>query len=156
MRSHRKCKSYIHSRRIALNGRVEKTLNFGERHDLVELLPNLALRHPEDGTIKEDVFATCQLGMKSRPDFEQACDASSNQNAPISRLGDAAEDFEERALAGSVATNDANDFARFDLEAYVFEGPELLDLIALNDLSAAEHVDCFSHKISGLTADDLA
>jgi hypothetical protein len=38
---------------------------------------------------------------------------------------DAAEDFEERALAGAVASDDADDFAALDVEGNVTEREEL-------------------------------
>src|SRR6516162_673576 len=152
MRSHRKCKSYIHSRRIALNGRVEKTFYFGERHDLVELLPNLALRHPENRAVEEDVLATRKLGMKSRPNLKQACDAPPQHNLSLCRLRDAAQDLEKCALSGAVASHDTKNLTLLDLEAYILERPELLYLVALNDLAPAEHVDCLARKVAGLAS----
>ena len=50
---------------------------------------------------------------------------------------DAAEDLQQRALAGAVATNDAKNFALLDLETHVLKRPEFFDLVALNNLSAA-------------------
>ena len=141
---------------VALYRRIEKSLHLGKCDDLVELLPNLALRHPKDGAIKEDVLAPCQLGMKTRSDLEQARNASTQQNSPLRRFRDAAQDLEQRALAGTVAANDANNFTLLNLEAYVLERPEFLDLIALNDLSPAKQVDCFAHEVAGLATDDVA
>ena len=39
-------------------------------------------------------------------------------------IGDAAKHFQERALAGAVAPDDANDFPLLDLKAHVFQSPE--------------------------------
>src|SRR5260370_2901863 len=94
--------------------------------------------------------------MNSETGFGEACAGRPRQHAPIRRLGDVAQDFEEGALAGSIATNDANDFARFDLEAYVFERPELLDLVALDNLAPLEHVNCLPRKVVSLARDDVA
>jgi hypothetical protein len=38
-------------------------------------------------------------------------------------LGDTGEDFEQGALSRSIATNDADDFAAFDYEGNVSQGP---------------------------------
>ena len=43
-------------------------------------LRDLALRHAEDGTVEEDVFAAGQLGMKAGADLEQARDAAAQQS----------------------------------------------------------------------------
>ena len=40
------------------------------------------------------------------------------------RLGDAGEDLEQRALAGAVAADDADDLAALDLEGDVAQGPD--------------------------------
>jgi hypothetical protein len=82
--------------------------------------------------------------MKASPDLKQARDTPPNQNATLGRLRDAAQDFEERAFSSTVAANDPNDFTPLYFETDVLERPELLDLIALNDLSPAEHVDCLA------------
>ena len=68
--------------------------------------------------------------MKAGADLEQACDTSPELHPPPGRLGDAAEDFEERALAGAVAADDAQYLPALDLEADILQGPELLDLIS--------------------------
>ena len=70
-----------------------------------------------------------------------------SRTRPSCRLGDAAQDLEQRALAGTVAADDADDLALLDLEAHILERPELLDLVALNDLAPAQHVGGLARKI---------
>ena len=94
--------------------------------------------------------------MKTGADLEQACDAAPQQNSPLGRLRDAAQDLEQRALAGTVAADDADDLALLDLEADILERPEFLDLVALNDLSPANTVDRLARKIASLATDDVA
>src|SRR5262249_24080299 len=136
--------------------RIEETLHIGERDDLVELLANLALRHPENRAVEEDVLATRELGMKPRPDLKQACDAPPQHNLSLCRLRDAAQDLEKRALSGTVAANDTNNLTLLDLEAHILERPELLYLVALNDLAPAQHVDRLARKVAGLAPNDVA
>ena len=69
-------------------------------------------------------------------------------DASFGRLGDAAEDLQQRAFAGAVAPDDAENFALFDLEAHVLQRPEFLDLVALNNLPAADHVDSLAGEIA--------
>src|SRR5262245_17887233 len=47
-------------------------------------------------------------------------------------------------------------FAPLDLQAHILECPELLYLIALNDLAPAKHIDCLTRKVAGLASDDVA
>ncbi len=99
-------------------------LDFGEGDDLVELADDLGALHAEDGAVEVDVLAAGELGMKAGADFEQAADAPADDGAAFGRLGDAGEDFQERALARAVAADDADDFAALDLEGDVAERPE--------------------------------
>ena len=94
--------------------------------------------------------------MKTGADLEQARDAAAQHDAALRRLGDAAEDLEQRALAGTVAADDADDLAPLDLEAHILERPEFLDLVALNDLAPAQHVGGLARKILYAMRDDVA
>ena len=75
---------------------------------------------------------------------------------PAGRLGDAAQDLEQRALAGAVAADDAEHLALLDLEADILQRPELLDLVALDDLPAAHDVDGLARDIARLAAKHVA
>src|SRR5262249_1484963 len=72
------------------------------------------------------------------------------------RLRDAAQDLEKRALSGAIAANDTNNLSLLDLEAHILERPELLYLVALNDLAPAEHVERLPRKVAGLAPYDVA
>ena len=115
-----------------------------------------ARRHAEDRAVEEDVFAAGQFGVKAGADLEQAGDAAAQHDPPLGRLGDAAQDLEQRALAGAVAADDAQDLALLDLEADILERPEFLDLVALNDLSSANDVDSFAGDVADLTPNHVA
>ena len=90
------------------------------------LLFDFRAAHAEDGAVEKDVFAPGQFRMKAGADFEQAGHAPVDAHPACGRFGDAAEDFEQRALAGAVAADDADDFAAFDFEGNILERPELL------------------------------
>ena len=62
--------------------------------------------------------------MKAGADFEEAADASVNFGVAFGGAGDAGEDFQQRAFAGAVAADEADDFALMDLEIDVFERPD--------------------------------
>ena len=50
------------------------------------------------------------------------------------------EDLQQRRFARAVAADDAHHLAALDLERHVLERPELLDLVAGDELAAAHHV----------------
>ena len=147
--------AHIHSATVALDRRVEEFLDLGKGDDLIELARDLLPAHAEDRAIQEDVLATGQFGVKAGADLEQAADAAAQPHPPLGRLGDAAEDLEQRALAGSVAADDADDLALLDLEADILQRPEFLDLVALNDLSAVEEISRLAHEIARLAPNDV-
>src|SRR5712671_1258249 len=94
--------------------------------------------------------------MESGADLQEARNPPAQPNPPRGRLRDAADDLEQGALAGAVLADDADHLSALDLEAHVLEGPELLDLVALHDLSATNEIDPFSCEIASLTRDHVA
>ena len=74
-------------------------LDLGERDDLVELAVDLGLRHAEDRAVEVDVLAAGQLGVKAGADLQQRGDPAAEPDAPVGRLGDPAEDLQQRPLA---------------------------------------------------------
>ena len=74
----------VHSRRIVLDRRIEKFFDFGKGDDLIELLADFPLRHPENGAVEKNVLPSGELGMEAGADLEQARNASP-QNDPALR-----------------------------------------------------------------------
>jgi hypothetical protein len=125
MRGDGEGQSDVHAAAEALDGCVEKLLDFGERHDLVEFAADLGTGHAEDRAIDEDVLAASKLGMKSRAHLEQAGDPAVQRDAALGRLGDAAENLQQRALARPVPADDADDIPLEDVDINILEGPEM-------------------------------
>src|SRR6266851_4704163 len=115
VRRDRKRQAHVHAARVALHRRVDELIDFGEPDDLVELLPDLRLCHPEDRAVQKDVLAAGQIGMKPSADLEQACDTAAKRDLARGLLRDARQNIEQRRLAGAVATDDAEDLARLDI-----------------------------------------
>src|SRR3954452_23675488 len=78
--------------------------------------------------------------MKPGANFKQAGDAALDRDASLSRLGDARQDFQEGRFAGPVAADNAENLASPDLEADLSQCPELLDRVAGDHGTAAQHV----------------
>ena len=62
--------------------------------------------------------------MEAGADLQEGTDPTAHDDLALGRVGDPGEDLEEGALAGAVPADDAEDFAAFDLEVNVLEGPE--------------------------------
>ena len=156
VRGHRKRKPNVHSRRIVLHRRVEKFFDLGKGDDFIELLADFPLRHAEDGAVEEDVLPSGELRMEAGADLEQARNASPQRDPPLRRLGDAAQNLEQRAFSGAVAADDAENLALLDLEAHILERPEFLDLIPLHHLAPANDIGRLARKVADLASDDVA
>ena len=135
---------------IALDRRIEKLLDLGKGDDLVKLAHDLGAGHAEDRAVEKDVLAAGQFRMKAGADFEQARDPAAQDRASARRLGDPAQNLQQRRFAGAVASDDAEHLAALDLEAHILQRPEFLDLVALHDLPAADKIDRLARKIPRL------
>ena len=130
-----------HAGRVVLHRRVDESLDVGERDDFVELARLPGARMPEDGAAQEDVLAAGQLGVKARADLEQRTDTAAHLHPALGRIGDAGEDLEQRALAGAVSADEADDFPGFQIERHVAQRPERVG--RLRDCAAPRPVTRF-------------
>ena len=124
VRGDREGQPHIHAGGITLHRRIEELLHARKIDDRVELAGDLLAPHAEDGAVEIDVLASGQLGMKAGADLEQAADAAVQIDLARARLGDAAEDLQQRALARAIAPDDADDLTLLDVEADVAQRRE--------------------------------
>ena len=139
-----------------LDRRIDKFFHFSKVNDLIELLANFALRHSENCAVEVNVLPPGELRVEARSDLEQARDTPTQQDAPFCRLGDAAQDLQQRALSGAVATDDTENLALFDLEAHIPKRPKFLDFIALHHLPTTNDIGRLARKIVDFASDDVA
>ncbi len=116
VRGHREAKPQAHAARITLDGRVDETLHARELDDRIEFDIDLLLLHPEDGAVQVDVLAPGQFLVKPGADLQKRRDATPRAYPARGGVGDFREYFEERALAGTVAADDADDLPLVHLE----------------------------------------
>src|SRR6267154_4313748 len=121
MRSDREGQPHIHARRIAVHRSVEKSVDLGEGDDLVEFALDLDAAHAEDRAVEVNVFTTAELRVKPGSNLEQAGNAASQHHSTGGRLGDAAEDLEQRAFTGAVAADNAHHLAWLYLEGDILQ-----------------------------------
>jgi hypothetical protein len=126
MRSDGKSEANRHSAAVVFDGSIEERLDLRERDDLIELSIDLGLAHTENRAVQVDVLAAGQFRVKARADFQETGDPAPEASIPFGRLGDPAEDLEERALPCPVAANDPDDFAGLDLKGDITQGPKRL------------------------------
>src|SRR5207249_4821101 len=100
-----------HPRGVALHRRVDELLKSRERYDGVEALPDLGPRHPEDGAVEEDILPTGQVRMKTGADFDQGRKTAVHLKGAPRGPHDAAQELQDRALAGTVRADDAEGLA---------------------------------------------
>ena len=94
--------------------------------------------------------------MKAGADFEQARDPAAQNRTPSGRLGDPAQDFQQRDLPAPLRPMMPSTSPRLTSKAHIPQGPEFLDLVALHDLPAAKKVDRLARKVASLARDDVA
>src|ERR1700730_7018766 len=124
VRGHRETEPRAHAARIVLDGCVDETRHARELNDRLELGIDLLLLHPHDGTVQKDVFAPGQFLVEPGADFQQRGDASPRPYPAGGGISDFREYLEERALAGTVTADDADDLPLLDREGNIVQGPE--------------------------------
>jgi hypothetical protein len=103
----RESETHIHPGRVRFHRRVDEVLQLRKLHDLVKAAGNLALAQTEHDPVDEDVLAPGDFGVKSCAKLDERGDAAIHVHRATCRFGDAGDEFEQRALARSVAANDS-------------------------------------------------
>src|SRR5882762_4678869 len=124
--SHGEGQTHLHARAEMLERRIDELINLGERHNLIKFALDLALAHAKNGPAQENVLAARELGMETCSNLKQAAHPPVNLGKTGRRARDPRQDFEQRGLASSIATNQANNLTFPNVEGDVAECPELL------------------------------
>src|ERR1700733_14185339 len=128
MRRNRKRQSSLHAAGIALHRRIYESFDTGKFDDLVELAGNFHPAHAKNGAVEVHVFPPTELWMKTGTHLEQGTGSSIQTYFTGRRRRDLGDDLEQRALAGAVAANDADDLPLFDSEGDILQRPERLNV----------------------------
>src|SRR5262249_28513923 len=94
--------------------------------------------------------------MKTCADLQETSYTPANGNASPRWLCDSAKNLKKRALAGTIAADDAEHLAPPNLEAHIAQSPELLDFVALHDLAATHEIEAFPREVASFPGDDVA
>ena len=106
-------------------------------------------RNPHVGTLTKE-------SRRSRAKHATRQDSVGSSDASRRGLKYLRDQLERGRLARPVLTDDSHCFARVDAEVDVTQSPELLDVVALNDLTTTREIDRLAGKISRFAGKDLA
>src|ERR1700722_4521272 len=121
----------VHAAGVAFDGRVKKLIHLGKSDDFIEFRGNLSFTHSKRRAIEKDVFPARQFGVEAGSNFQKTGNTSADVYVAFRWIRDAGQNFQKRTLAGTIPSNDADDFARLNIEIDVLEGPEVRLLINL-------------------------
>ena|SRR6516165_10246673 len=121
----------IHSAAIALDRRVQKSVDLGKSDYLIKFTLYLCSAHAEDGAIQENILASGQVRVKARANLQQRGNPAPQPRRSAGWLGNPAENLQKRALACSISTNDADDLAGLNGEGDAPEGPQFALLLVI-------------------------
>src|SRR5207244_4132399 len=79
----------IHSAGVMLHRCIKELFDFGKSNDLIEAARDFRSAHAENRAIEKDILPSCEFGMKSGANLEQACESSANCDGSLSGTGDA-------------------------------------------------------------------
>src|SRR5262249_6468961 len=128
----RKRQPHVHADRVILELHVHEIAQprvLDHRWiDLVDLL----VGHAVDGCVEVDVFTAAQLQMEPGPELDERADlaAAPDEDAPLRGPMDAGDELQQRALARSIAPDEADRLSMADAERDVAQRPQLLALFA--------------------------
>src|SRR6267143_868849 len=124
MRSYCERQTHIHSARIVLHRCIKKFLDFCKCDNLIETFANFHFPHSQNRAIQENIFATGKLWMEASPDFQQTRQPSTNPYRPFCWTSDAGQNFQDRALACAIPSQDADHVTLLNVESDILQRPK--------------------------------
>ena len=152
---------------VVLQLQVREPLELRELEDGVEALARLPPAEPEQDAVQNHVLSSGHLRVEADAELDERCHPSGHSHP--ARVGpvDAGENLQQRALARSVAADDAEELAFVHVERHVLERAQLavgdpregmggafLDRVdpVLGDLERLEQVPRLDHNRPGPSA----
>src|SRR6185369_10057980 len=120
VRGNCKGKAHVHAAGIALHRSVDESLKQGELNNFVKLILDFSLGHAQNRAVEKYVFASRQLRVESGANFQQTGYSSFDSDFTQGWCGDARKDLQQRALPGSVPTDDPEHVALISVTISIF------------------------------------
>lgn len=121
-----KAETDFHATGVTLGGGVKVALYAGEIDNLIEFTGDLGFGHTHNGAVHVDILTACHFGMEAGADLKEGGDTSIVADVASGGGGNVAEEFEQRALACAILTDDANDITLLYLERDITKGPNVI------------------------------
>src|SRR6185312_8797681 len=80
--------------------------------------------------------------MKAGSNFQQTCHSRPHHYSSLGRISDARDYFQQRALAGAVPADNADDVPFVDVERDVFQSPKMFFGICVREILSAKAPKC--------------
>jgi len=138
---HGESQAQVHARGVAFDRGIDELFNFRECHDLIETGFDFLFMHAKNGAVEEDVLASGQFGVKTGAYLQQRAYATAQLAIAFGWVGHAREDLEQRALAGSVAPDNAQCLPAFDLKVDIPQSPDVIRFGGIAPFSAQGAAD---------------
>ena len=116
--------AHVHSGRIVLDRRVDELAQLRIAHDAVQPIVDLGATKAVDRAVEVNVFPASQVQLETGAQFQQRGKASADDQLAVSGFKNAGDEFEQRALAGTVGTDNAHAVAARNGERDVAQRPE--------------------------------
>ena len=123
-----------HSRGITFDRGVDITFATGEIDDLVQLGLDLITRHAKDSAVHEDILTPRHLPVEACADLKKGANTTVGTDSAGRGACDAAEELQQRTLAGTVLADDADHIALLDLEIDVAQRPDVFGVAACRSI----------------------
>lgn len=117
--SDRESEANLHTGRIIFELLVHEIFELGEFDDVVIHGGDFGIAEAKHGAIQVDVFAAGEFHIETDAKFDKGDEVAIDDDLATAGVIDAGENLEEGGLARAVATDDANEFAFFDVKTDV-------------------------------------
>ena len=126
MGRHGKGQLYIHTAGIPFYRSINKFSHLGKSDNLVHFGIYFCFGHTQNCPIEIDVLPTCHFTVETGSNLQHGGDPSDNLNFAFRRSGNTADNFQKRALTGSVASDNAQGFPFMNLQIDSVKSHKLL------------------------------
>ena len=120
---------HVHAGRVRLDGPVDELANVGEGFDVGKAPGDFLSADAQDGAIEIDVLTSGELGVEARAQLQQRGHATTDGDLASSGRERAAQDLQQRALAGAVAADDTDGLTPAHGEVQPLQRPELAEVL---------------------------
>ena len=120
---------HVHAGRVRLDGPIDELADVGKGFDIGKAPGDFLSVDAQDGAIEIDVLASGELGVEARAQLQQRGHAATNVDLASGGRERAAQDLQQRALAGAVTADDADGLAPAHGEVQPLQRPEFAEVL---------------------------